>query len=116
VAVRLTWKRGIGQATAIDFILALAIEDIIREMAKGTESVIKGMQMVAMWVGLHASTSHLEIKVPIINLLISGSERLLVKDWAIMEAPATKELISLEAARMLLRNQSSEDLSVVRRR
>jgi uncharacterized membrane protein YcaP (DUF421 family) len=115
IAVRLTGKRGIGQATAIDFILALAIGDIIGEMAYGTENILKGALIVAIWVFLHALTSYLEIKVPTLDRLISGDKRLVVKDGVLLPQEYRRELISEEEVRMLLRNQSIEDLSVVRK-
>jgi uncharacterized membrane protein YcaP (DUF421 family) len=46
---------------------------------------------------------------------ITGSKRLQVKDGMNVEGEARKELISEEEVRMLLRNQSIEDPSVVRR-
>lgn len=64
IAVRLTGKRGIGQATAIDFILALAIGDIVGEMAYGTENLLNGVLIVAIWVLLHAITSYWRSRCP----------------------------------------------------
>jgi len=114
-AVRLTGKRGIGQATAIDFILALAIGDIIGEMAYGTESMIKGVLIIAIWVSLHALTSYLEIKVPTISEIVSGSKRLIVKDGEFLRKEFEKEQITEEEVRMLLRHNSIDDPSVVRK-
>jgi uncharacterized membrane protein YcaP (DUF421 family) len=114
-AVRLTCKRGIGQATAIDFILALAIGDIIGEMAYGTENILKGVLIIAIWVILHALTSFLEIKVPTLSQIISGEKRLVIKDGAMVKEELKKEMISEDEVLMLLRSQSIEDISVVRK-
>jgi uncharacterized membrane protein YcaP (DUF421 family) len=114
-AVRLTGKRGIGQATAIDFILALAIGDIIGEMAYGTENILKGVLIIAIWVILHALTSFLEIKVPTLSQIISGEKRLVIKDGALVKEELKKEMISEDEVLMLLRSQSIEDISVVRK-
>lgn len=115
IAVRLTGKRGIGQATAIDFILALAIGDIIGEMAYGTENILKGVLIIAIWVFLHALTSYLEIKVPTLDKIISGDKRLVIKDGVLLPKGYHKELISEDEVRMLLRGQSIEDIHTVKR-
>lgn len=108
-AVRLTGKRGIGQATAIDFILALAIGDIIGEMAYGTESLLKGLLITSIWVALHAITSYMEIELPTLGQIVSGGKRLVIKDGEVLKDQAKKELIGEEEILMMLRQHSIND-------
>jgi uncharacterized membrane protein YcaP (DUF421 family) len=115
IAVRLTGKRGSGQATAIGFILALAIGDIVGEMAYGTENILKAVLIIAIWVLLHALTSFLEIKVPTLDKIASGDKRLVVKDGVLLPRQYGRELISEDEVCMLLRNQSIKDLPIVRK-
>lgn len=116
IAVRLTGrKRGSGQATAIGFILALAIGDIVGEMAYGTENILKGVLIIAIWVLLHALTSFLEIKVPTLDKIASGDKRLVVKDGVLLPRQYGRELISEDEVCMLLRNQSIKDLPIARK-
>jgi len=115
VAVRLTGKRGIGQASALDFILALAVGDVIGDMAYGQQSILKGVIIVAIWVGLHALTAYLGIKVPRIDDLVNGRKTVVIRDGVVMEAALRHELMTREELLMLLRQQQIEDPSEVQK-
>jgi uncharacterized membrane protein YcaP (DUF421 family) len=84
-------------------------------MAYGTENILKGVFIIAIWVLLHALTSYFEIKVPALGKLVSGDKRLVVEDGVLLPQEYGRELISENEVRMLLRNQSIEDLSAVRK-
>lgn len=48
-AIRTTGKRGIGQASPLDFIIALAIGDVIDEITYGSEPLINGFAIITVW-------------------------------------------------------------------
>lgn len=114
LAVRLSGKRGIGQASAVDFILALAVGDAIGDMAYGTENILKGVLIIAIWVGLHALTAYLGVRWPRFEELVGGRKATVVRDGVIMETALKHELISREELMMLLRTKDIEDVSKVK--
>ena len=114
LAVRLSGKRGIGQASAVDFILALAVGDVIGDMAYGQESLLKGVLIVAIWIGLHALTAYLGIRWPRFEELVSGRRTAVIRDGVIMETALQHELMSREELMMLLRGKDIEDVSKVK--
>jgi uncharacterized membrane protein YcaP (DUF421 family) len=113
-AVRLSSKRGIGQTSALDFILALAIGDVIGDMAYGQESLLKGVLIVAIWVGLHALTAYLGIRWPRFDEVIGGRKTMVIRDGVIMETALSHELMSKGELIMLLRGKDVEDVSKVK--
>lgn len=114
LAVRLSGKRGIGQASAVDFILALAVGDVIGDMAYGQESLLRGVLIVAIWIGLHALTAYLGIRWPRFEELVSGRRTAVIRDGVIMETALQHELMSREELMMLLRGKDIEDVSKVK--
>jgi len=114
LAVRLSGKRIIRQASAVDFILALAVGNVIGGMAYGQERVLKGVLTVAIWVGLHAMTSYPGIRWPRFEELVSGRRTAVIRDGVIMETALQHELMSREEFMMLLRGKDIEDVSKVK--
>jgi len=116
-AVRVSGKRGIGQATALDFIIALAVGDIIGEMAYGTENLLKGFGIILVWIVLHGVLAYLEIKIPTMERIVSGSKTLVIRDGKILKRELHKEQVTEDELMELLRNLSIEkdDLPKIRK-
>lgn len=114
-AVRLSGKRGIGQASAVDFILALAVGDVIGDMAYGQESVLKAVIIIAVWIGLHALTAYLGLRFPTLEELVGGRKVVVIRDGVVMETALRHELMSREELLMLLREQGIKDPAAVRK-
>lgn len=114
LAVRLSGKRGIGQASAVDFILALAVGDVIGDMAYGQESILKGVLIIAIWIGLHALTAYMGIRWPRFEEIVGGRKTVVIRDGVIMDTALNHELMSREELMMLLRGKDIEDVSKVK--
>ncbi|HHT75382.1 MAG TPA: DUF421 domain-containing protein [Methanomassiliicoccaceae archaeon] len=114
VSVRLSGKRGIGQAGAADFILALAVGDVIGDAAYGTENVLTAIAIVAIWVGLHALTAFLGIRWPRFGELVEGKRVVVIRDGVIIDTALKQELMNRNELKMLLRGKGVEDPSMVK--
>ena len=114
VAVRLTGKRGIGQASALDFILALAVGDVIGDVAYGQESLLKAIIIIAIWIALHALTAFLGIRWPRFDELISGRKTAVIREGVVIKTALEHELMSREELMMLLRGKDVDDPSKVK--
>lgn len=83
-------------------------------MAYGTENILKGVLIIAIWVGLHALTAYLGVRWPRFEELVGGRKATVVRDGVIMETALKHELISREELMMLLRTKDIEDVSKVK--
>lgn len=108
-AVRVTGKRGVGQATALDFIIALAIGDVVGEMAYGGQNLLIGFGIILVWVLIHGLVAYLEIKVPTIESIVSGKKTMVIKDGKILSDRLYKEQVTKGELMELLRELSIDE-------
>ncbi len=111
LAVRLTGKRGIGHASPLDFIIALAVGDVIDEIAYGTESLVNALAIVGIWIVLHNSIAFVENRWQRFEDVVEGKRRVVLENGRFDKVALKKERVSEEEIMQLLRNLSIDDVS-----
>lgn len=81
-AVLLTGKRDVGQASGPH--TGAGGGDVIEDMAYGQESVLEGVVVTAIWVGLHALTAYPGIHWPHFEEIVGGRKTAIVRDGVVM--------------------------------
>lgn len=113
--IRILGKREVGSVTAIDFLVALMIGEVVDEIVFGDVTMVQGGLSIVTVAAWHLANSWASYKNKTIDKITEDGPVVLVENGQIQDKNLARERINEEELWSLLRLQSVESLDQVKK-
>ena len=110
ILVRISGKRSIYQGTAVDFVVALILGDMVDDLLWGEVPASQFVVSAGVIVGTHILISLAVCHSPAFQRLVQGTPRRVLRDGALLWEPLRRERLTEISVLGSLRAHEVEDL------
>lgn len=114
--MRIWGRKHLGQVTTFDFILLLFISEAVQNsLVDDEKSLFGGMIVILTFLFWNTTINILSYRVPLIEKLVNGRPKVIIKNGRIIEEIRHQEHMSDQELFTALREEGVEDLSKVKK-
>jgi uncharacterized membrane protein YcaP (DUF421 family) len=115
LGLRVTGKREIGQFTIFDLVLVLLVANAVQPAMTGPDtSLVGGLVIIAVLLGVNALVGQLRLRSPGVNALLRGHPTVLVEDGQWLDAALQREGVDRDEVLMALREHGLDSVEDVK--